>query len=133
MDSDEVLELAAEVTADGGVVLPLYLYDHSGITMNTTGFNCIWDSGQVGFIMMPREKIYKEYGWKRITKQRRKKIEDYLRGEVETYDQYLTGEVFIISIIDPDGEVEECIGGYYGEDYAEIEAQAMLKHYNKND
>src|SRR5690625_3920396 len=26
------------------VMLPLYLYDHSGITINTTGFTCKWDS-----------------------------------------------------------------------------------------
>ncbi len=33
------------------IILPLYLYDHhSGITMNTSGFNCQWDSGQVGVI-----------------------------------------------------------------------------------
>ena len=32
---------------DGMVILPLYLYDHSGITMNTCGFSCPWDSGQV--------------------------------------------------------------------------------------
>ena len=24
-------------------ILPLYLYDHSGITMNTSGFSCPWD------------------------------------------------------------------------------------------
>ena len=35
---------------DGMVILPLYLYDHSGITMNTCGFSCPWDSGQVGWI-----------------------------------------------------------------------------------
>ena len=33
---------------DGFVFLPLYLFDHSGITMNTSGFSCPWDSGQVG-------------------------------------------------------------------------------------
>ena len=43
------------------VVLPLYLYDHSGITMNTGGFSCSWDSGQVGFIYVTREKVLKEY------------------------------------------------------------------------
>jgi len=30
--------------------LPLYLYDHSGITMRTTSFADPWDSGQVGII-----------------------------------------------------------------------------------
>ena len=27
---------------DNVVCLPLYLYDHGGITMNTTGFACSW-------------------------------------------------------------------------------------------
>ena len=31
-------------------VLPLYLFDHSGITLSTTPFSCPWDSGQVGVI-----------------------------------------------------------------------------------
>ena len=34
------------------VYLNLYLYDHSGLRMNTTGFSCPWDSGQVGYIYM---------------------------------------------------------------------------------
>jgi len=57
------------------IILPLYLYDHSGITMNTTGFSCGWDSGQVGYIVMSYEKIRKEYNWKNITKKRRTQIE----------------------------------------------------------
>ena len=42
--------------------LPLYLYDHSGITMNTGGFSCSWDSGQMGWIYATKEDIQKEYG-----------------------------------------------------------------------
>lgn len=45
------------------VVLPLYLYDHSGITMNTTGFSCPWDSGQVGWIYCTKERFRKETGY----------------------------------------------------------------------
>ena len=51
-----------------GVILPLYLYDHSGITMNTTGFSCGWDSGRVGFIFISKDKIREEYSCKRIVK-----------------------------------------------------------------
>ena len=44
---------AAIIRANPGcVILPLYLYDHSGIRMNTSGFHCPWDSGQVGFIFV---------------------------------------------------------------------------------
>ena len=42
---------------DGMVILPLYLYDHSGITMNTCGFSCPWDSGQVGWIYADKAMI----------------------------------------------------------------------------
>jgi len=42
---------------DAAVVLPLYLYDHSGITISTTPFSCPWDSGRVGFAVVSKEKI----------------------------------------------------------------------------
>lgn len=102
------------------IVLPLYLYDHSGITMNTTGFSCPWDSGQVGFIYVSLEKVREEYKWKRITKERRAQIEKYLTGEVETYDMYLRGEVYGFNVTreDEDGEevdIDSC-WGFYGYD-----------------
>jgi hypothetical protein len=76
------------------ISLPLFLYDHSGITMSTGGFSCPWDSGQVGFIYVSREKVCEEYGWKVITKEREEKIVEILRDEVKTYDQYLTNDVY---------------------------------------
>lgn len=69
------------------VILPLYLYDHSGITMNTTGFSCRWDSGQVGVIYCTREQADKLGApWD--------KVEEQLKVEVEVYDQYITGDVY---------------------------------------
>jgi hypothetical protein len=106
------------------ISLPLYLYDHSGITMNTTGFSCPWDSGQVGVIFVEKSKVRKEYGWKLITQKRKEKILDYLRGEVETYDQYLRGDVFGFEILNSEGEVEDSCWGFFGEEYAIEEAKA---------
>ena len=37
------------------VVLPLYLYDHSGITISTSRFSSRWDSGQIGFIFAKKK------------------------------------------------------------------------------
>lgn len=83
--------------------LPLYLYDHSGITMSTTGFSCPWDSGQVGIIYITREAAEKE--WPRITNKETGKLEtndewvarvyEYARGEVAEYDAYISGEVYV--------------------------------------
>jgi hypothetical protein len=76
------------------ISLPTFLYDHSGLRMSTGRFSCPWDSGQVGFIYVSREKVREEYGWKVITKKREEKIRGYLRDEVKVYDQYLTGDVY---------------------------------------
>ena len=102
------------------IVLPLYIYDHSGVTMNTTGFSCPWDSGQVGFIYVTLGDVRKEYGWKRITKERRERIEGYLRNEVNTFDMFLRGDVYGFSVVreDEDGEevdIDSC-WGFYGYD-----------------
>lgn len=45
------------------IYLPLYLYDHDGITMNTTGFSCPWDSGQVGWIYATKDRFREETGY----------------------------------------------------------------------
>jgi len=96
------------------VILPLYLYDHSGITMNTTGFSCPWDSGQVGFIYVNKQQIDK-IGPSDTSIE---KLEKYLKSEVEQFDDYLTGRVYGYKVLDPDGvEIDSC-WGFYG-DYDE--------------
>jgi len=97
------------------VILPVYMYDHSGITINTTGFSCPWDSGQVGFIFLSLYDARKQMHWKVVTKKRRAQLESYLRGEVEVYDQYLRGEVYGYEVIAPDGEELHSCWGYYGD------------------
>lgn len=123
------------------IYLPLYLYDHSGITMNTTGFSCRWDSGQVGWIYVEKARVLKDFGWKRLTKHRIAQVCEYLESEVGTYDQYLTGDVYryFIDEVDDAGNVisdgvESC-GGFYGKSYAEEDAASMiasLMKYERN-
>ena len=99
------------------IILPLYLYDHSGITMNTTGFSCPWDSGQVGIIYITKEKARKEYGWKSLNAARIEKIKERLRAEVKEYDQYLTGDVYGYVVKDSTGEEIHSCWGYWGSDH----------------
>jgi hypothetical protein len=101
------------------VALPLYLYDHGGITMRTTNFSCGWDSGQVGFIYVPIAKVKAEYGWKVLTAKRRAQIEQYLRNEVQTYDHYLTGNVYGFELekqVAGEWEPDESCWGFFGDD-----------------
>jgi hypothetical protein len=126
------------------VMLPLYLYDHSGITMNTSGFSCPWDSGQVGWIYATREKILEEQSAKRLTKRMVEWARRLLIAEVEEYDHYLTGNVWGYSIkvvrydkcescdcVSEVEEFEESCWGYLGdpEDYLLDEVNRILEKY----
>ena len=128
------------------IILPLYLYDHSGITMScsrTYPYNDVWDAGQVGFIYMTKEQIIKELGRpkpteknphafgkiKHIMKCDREHALKYLEGEVQTYDDYLTGNVVGFEVEDDDGEVVESCWGFYGDEGREeamSEAKAIV-------
>ena len=106
------------------IALPLYLYDHSGQTINTTGFSCPWDTSRIGIIAVSLDDVRKEYGWKNITKKRREQIETYLRAQVKLYDDYVRGSVYGFRLIDPDGEEHDSCWGYYGdESIKDIEAE----------
>ena len=118
---------------DAVVILPLFLYDHGGITMNVGGFECPWDSGQVGFIFVSREKILQEWERKILSKKLLKRVEEVLRGEVKTYDQYLTGDVWGYIIEDDDGEHLDSCWGFYGHDYCEQEAQEALAYLQREE
>jgi hypothetical protein len=113
------LEKGIEREHGPSIILPIYMYDHSGCTINTTGFSCHWDSGQIGFIFIQRERARKEYGWKVITKKREQQIRDMLKGEVETYDQFLRGDVYGYQVISPDGEELDSCWGFFKYDHEE--------------
>lgn len=113
------------------VILPVYMYDHSGITISTKPFQCPWDSGQVGFIYATREEILKEYNAQRLTKKLRERVEAQLKAEIDTYDQYLRGDVWGFVIENEDGEHVDSCWGFFGEDYCREEGQKVLEWHQK--
>ena len=94
--------------------LPLYLLDHSGLTMRTKPFQCKWDSGQVGFIFVTKEEVRKEFGVKRVSPNLRAHIVWLLKKEVEMYDHFLTGDIYGFIIKDGSGNPVDACHGYYG-------------------
>lgn len=113
---------------DIALILPLYLYDHSGLRIKIGSFNGLlpqghaeFDSGKVGYIFATKEQVRKEHNVKRITKATLAKVYEYLKGEVETYDQYISGQVYGYVIKDSEGEdlegMDDSCWGFYGEKY----------------
>lgn len=95
------------------VCIPVYIYDHGGITINTQGFACPWDSGQVGFIYVTEDKLKQEYT--NITEEAIQKAKQTLEAEVKTMNTYLQGEVYGYHLI-KDDVIIESFCGFYGED-----------------
>lgn len=114
---DELSGTPNEMLGDGKayriVWLPLYLYDHSGITMKTSPFSCPWDSGQVGVIYVTYDEILKAFQIEPLdpktwepNDETRAKVITALEAEVQTYDCYLRGEVLGYHIFAPDDEAQ---------------------------
>lgn len=115
-------------------VMTLYLYDHSGLSMNTTGFSCGWDSGPVGFICISLEDARKEYGLQKWTDIYEptgltlyQQCEKTMRVVVEEYDKWLTNDVWGYVIEDQDGNELDSCWGFYGYEYCKQEATKTAK------
>lgn len=113
---EEVRE-AIERDYNVAVILPVYMYDHSGIILSTNPFKCRWDSGQVGWIFVTKEKLRKEFGVRRITKKIKEKAREILAEEVNVYSDYIEGNVFGYILKDENGEELDSCWGFYGIDF----------------
>lgn len=109
------------------VVLPLYLYDHSGLSMSTSTFGCPWDSGLVGYIYVDKHTARQEWG-DDAEKDDWKRVKECLKAEVEEYHQYLTGDVYGYVVEDGDGEHLCSCWGYYGLEFAIEDGKEMAEH-----
>lgn len=118
--------------------LPLWLYDHSGISIST-GRVCSWDSSFVGLIFVEKDFylaqmcLKDEEGWK-------EKAKKTLESEIETYSDFLEGNVYMWTLyeptvvirqsmdgkklsrkIDEEGEMVDSMGGFYNPTFGDVE------------
>jgi len=112
----EDMEKKLSKLLDAAIILPIYMYDHSGITIKTTPFNCPWDSGQIGYILVSKATVRNEYKVKRISKQKLELVEKVLLSEIKEYNQYLTGDVYGYQLFDEAGQEISSCWGFFGSD-----------------
>lgn len=107
------------------VWLPLWIYEHSGITMScgerTYPYNDMFDSSCAGWIVT----VLSDFN-----EQNKAIAEQNMKLEVKEYDNYLTGEVYWYTLYEQDGFVEDDVeesaepnwveidscGGFFGDD-----------------
>lgn len=126
-------EIKEYITQRGGVViLPLYLYVHSGLRIKTTFFNSRWDSGRVGFIFTTEEKIKNHFQTDRINKEIKRKVKKILKSEVDIYNRYLAGEVYgYITDFIPTGNIVDSCWGFYDINHLIETAKNQIKQDRK--
>lgn len=121
------------------IVEPLGLYDHSGISMYVGTVRDPWDSGQVGFAYVTKDR-FKElcgdtdpnaleererYPGRKITQTF---LEWAVEGEVEEYSSFIEGQVYGYEVVDANDEIVDSCWGFVGDmKYVKEEAEASAK------
>lgn len=125
-------ELVAINNDPNNIVIPVYMYDHSGITINTTGFSCPWDSGQVGVMYCTKKKAVHEFGNKLCTKKVIYSAIKCMVGEVKSIDDCLTGNVWGYRVLDANGDTLDSCWGFVGDEkYCREEGESSAKYWIK--
>tara|TARA_B110000858_G_C17587528_1_gene374149 strand:- start:105 stop:704 length:600 start_codon:yes stop_codon:yes gene_type:complete len=112
-------EIVRKHFKDVAVCYAVHMYKHSGesISIDYSGqYTCRWDSGTIGFAIVTKEDIRKEYNIKRVTQKYIDKCENIVRGEIKTLDQYISGEVYGYVVEDKDENVIDSCYGFFGDD-----------------
>lgn len=108
----------AELLEDELVMMPVSIYDHSGVSIWLGSPTCMWDSGQVGFMYLTKKDALRELGncTEENWKERAMKC---MEAEMEVYNCYMSGDVYGFVIEDEDGnEIDSC-WGYFGDEAVE--------------
>ena len=123
-------EDCVKLLKDYCVIVPLWLYDHSGISMScgarTYPYNDVWDSGCVGFYYLSKDWIKEnlsanETDWESVG-------EEYIRSAVKEYDYFLRGDEWSFFLYEEsEGELDEIdsCAGFLGD---ELEENGMLNY-----
>lgn len=129
---------------DAMIMLPLYLYDHSGLTMHVGAFSsnmlpqghAQYDTMFCGYIYMTRKQIHENYpDWKRLTAARKERLFEIMQSDVEIYNDHLCGAVFgwVVEMQTCEKcdtwEHEESCYGYYGFDIKKNGILEAVQYY----
>ncbi len=129
IDEYEVDDFLKKIVDEGGVVLPITMYVHSGMTVWHSNmenrYADSWDSGTVGFSYMTAETIQREYG--ALNDETREKAKNLLDSELKEIDLTMQGEVYWAGIFDEEGGLEDSTGGYLADSTLESMAQDMAE------
>ena len=124
------LEELEQWKSDNPTVLefPLYAYEHGDISLSMSDsypYNDRWDAGQIGVIAITKKDMKNIMEYSNLNKKRIETLTSIAKSEIETYNDYLNGNVYGFEIVktvtcDLECEHEESLDscwGFYGHDF----------------
>jgi hypothetical protein len=89
-------------------LVPVYGYEHGGLSLSLTPFSDPWDSGQAGIILIHKDDA-----------------DAAAQAELEEYTAYLNGHLYRWTLDDDENDLYEGAGGYLSIEDALEDAKAM--------
>lgn len=106
-------------------IYPVTKYEHSAVTYSL-GSKHGFDHSNNGFYIVT-DKTQKVCGTDK------KRFEECIKGELETYNQWINGEVFRFTLYDENGELEDSCSGFYDMEDIRAYLPDMYKKENLSD
>ena len=104
-------------------VRPLFAYVHSAVALSlgrNGQFSDPWDSGCIGAVLIKTGIV--GHG-------RKHGVDACARGHVESWNQYLSGDVWFYQVLNQNGDIVDSCGGFYGLDYCKEEARTIAESH----
>jgi len=128
---EDPFEFRKWVTSSDDVVayFPIYLLDHSGLTMSVNSFNDRWDSGQIGYIYCTKEAVRNWFNIKRVTAKYVDKAKEILLEEVKEMDNYLRNFVYYVTFGTEEEDEESSLSNIITDDLRNVLRQELPPEY----
>lgn len=111
---EEYNDLIASIKAEhpGALIMPLFAYEHGGITFSLQEYSDLFDSGQVGIVWASGEEIEDK--------------DAALAAFVEEMSACFEGAVYGWTVVDPEGEIKDSCWQYVGRSPEKEDSPLML-------
>jgi hypothetical protein len=114
------------------VIFDVYGYSHGGMSLSLTPYECRFDSGKAGYLILSKHWLRNTYDVKKITKKIIENSKYFFQGDIETLNSFLSGNVYSIHLIENDKVIDNTLyigypdgfnSSFFGDKYSEVEVE----------
>lgn len=109
-------ELEKALEKQGYICERVSVYDHSGVRVYIGAPCCQWDSGYIGLYVVNKARAREWFNVKRISRRLKDKIKESMIAEVETFNNWINGNVFEFNLFKNGEHVDSC-GGFIADSW----------------